>query len=426
MSIGPTPYRFDPGLAQSMLRYPLVVVLAAVLGGACGSALAGQEEPRYDAYATVLLADPSKAAVFQDSGVLWHFQSRFLRNQVRYILSQHVVEAALERLESRYTPADLAGHIGADSLSGRDVIVVRGSHPDPQEAAAVANALARAYSDAFTAQLQQHAVEAHEEIDRVRAISETEAAVRDERSTGDRIATAKRLLALSQRDSELTINEVLHGSPIVGIEEARVPRVPAHPRPVRSLLAGALLGSMGGIAAAWLIAWHRLDVREPQDARDRLAAPMLAHLAGTPPGSSNQDSDALGLLALIVAQRMAMMNARAVAVVSGHPGLSVTEVVQELVAALRRCGVPTVRHGEVDHAAHSLVVKEVQPLSVGAGTALGAVDAVLLIVRRGGRVRDLVQTRQRLDVMGTPLLGYVLLGGKPQERESGLLRTVTR
>lgn len=420
----------DPGLADSVLRYLWIVVLAALLGSAGGWGLAQVQEPSYDAYAYVLLADPSRMGMFQDSGLLWHYQSRYLRNQARQIRSRQVLEGAAERLDGRFSPAELAGLTGSEPASEIDQITVRGTHRDRHEAVAIADAVAASYVDLLAVNSRAYIDAAMAEIARTSAALEIERArlVGPQASVEQRVIN-RQLDELEGRAADLAVDAALLGEPVVDVDWATVPEVPVMPRPRRSIVAGALLGCLIGAGVAWTVAWRRQVVREAGQVTALLGAPALAQLeAGGPDRDAQATRDRYALVGVGVSHGLEALQARSVAVSSCHRGRSVARLVQGLKFTLRHDGAPaiavTVRAGgpvpallEQVHADRhgAYLVLALPPLisSKRAGRAAALADAVVLVVDHGAPLRDLILTRQRLSLIGTPLLGYVLIGGRP-------------
>jgi capsular polysaccharide biosynthesis protein len=279
----------DPGVADSVLRYLWIVVLAVLLGSAGGWGLAQVQEPSYDAYAYVLLADPSRMGMFQDSGLLWHRQSRYLRNQARQIRSRQVLDGAAGRLGGRFSPAELAGLTGSEPASGIDRITVRGTHRDRHEAAAIADAVAASYVDLLAVNSRAYIDAAKAEIARTIAALEIERArlVGPQASVEQRVIN-RQLDELERRTGDLTVAAALVGDPVIEVQWANVPEVPVIPRPRRSIAAGTLLGGLVGAGIAWTVAWRRQVVREPGQVTALLGAPLLAHLEADDPDRGPQ------------------------------------------------------------------------------------------------------------------------------------------
>lgn len=283
--VDPEPAGFGDALG---LRGHLRTVRAArwrILGaGAVASAVmfgvATQQEPVYEADATVLVERPPTDAVALTSTNIQD-RDRLLRTEVEFARSgrvQDAVDAAVGY------DAALSASTGLDA----DVIVLRARHTDAEVAARTAATYARTFIDARRAaavagfsDTSRHVAAELDRIDDELAVLRARA----ERATGDAAdALADEIAALeAERDIYADARRQLQlGSAVSAaagatlITDADVPAQPVSPTPRRDAVVGLLGGAM--LAAAAAIARAQIDDRVRGRAALETAAgrPVLA------------------------------------------------------------------------------------------------------------------------------------------------------
>lgn len=259
-------------------RWKIVAaVLVLAVGAALGLAL--RQEPRYRAQAELLIRQSDSAQIIADSPVInANEAARRLNNEVRLFESGSMRAAVAEVYDGPLDVDDVKASV--DSASA-DVVNVRVTAADPDEAAALVNLYAERFIEVRREQRINEMLAVGEEIrsridDLDRRIAEVRrpltelesqlAADPDNDSLASQIETTEAQLApqlsplQGQRsfyesqieDLELTA-QITSTSGVQVLTEAEVPESPVGPTPVRDALVALVLGIVLGIGLAFLI-----------------------------------------------------------------------------------------------------------------------------------------------------------------------------
>jgi len=251
------------GYLHTLARRKWIVLQAVILVPVAAVFLSLQAEPRYEATASVLLADGSPL-----TGDVSPMAQRDRIAQTEADLAR--VPAVVDRVLRQVRGSDLTTKefLERSSVSTRvnsDVLDFRVADPSPTRAKALASAYGRQFT-VFRRQLQAAALE--------RAQSRLQTRIDELQAAGvGRAATS----SLERRIRDLTVREALAGSEAMLVKPA-TSAAQVQPRPVRALVLGVLLGVVLGVAAAFL--WDALDtrIRHVEEVGERLGLPLLGRL----------------------------------------------------------------------------------------------------------------------------------------------------
>lgn len=132
-------------LLMLYLRKWWMIILCAVLAGAI--AFGGTYclmTPMYKANVSVYVNNNRENP--EDGYVSYNDLSvslRLVNTYINIVTSNRVLEKVSEELDHEYTAAELAGYLSAEQLNNTEIFQVFATHPDPEEAARIANAVAK-------------------------------------------------------------------------------------------------------------------------------------------------------------------------------------------------------------------------------------------------------------------------------------------
>lgn len=302
------------GLLHAIWRYRWAVGIAAALGAAAGFFGSALLPTRYEAVATLQLADPERGGVF---GVMPEAVEGevFVLDEAQRIASAPVLQRAADALDS-ITVDELRDDVEGSPLVEFNSVRITAGASTAERAAEIANAVAIAYQQVTREQRRERATVATNElqgyIDRLRqdlqvadielealraeAIREAEATTTvpsDETATLvaasqiletdveyqtlllDRQAILSQLRTATDTAEQIRIDAEVLGSGVRRFDRAEVPDGPAQPqRELFGAVAG-LLGFLGAAGLAWRLSEDRAAAKRSQDAASSVGAPLL-------------------------------------------------------------------------------------------------------------------------------------------------------
>lgn len=278
-----------PTVLGSVARHRYAVLLATVATAVLGFVGSSLMPPVYTGVANVYLTEQEDA--FNPDRPVQEAASR--------IASRAVLRRAARSLDGvdRRTLED-AIDVTADT--GVGLLAVSAESRDAEQAAAMANAVARSYE-----QLTMEAVQTQlDEVDDLvssqqsalvqqieRARRRVEQDPTDAQAQRELDALQGQLLAIQNRIGEVVADTAVFGTGIDEIERAVVPDEPTRPRPVRNAAIVGLAGLAGAVAMAY---WRELrTARARTDPADVLGAPLLAQIPEFTRSVDGRDSDPL-------------------------------------------------------------------------------------------------------------------------------------
>ncbi|MGY1749217.1 Wzz/FepE/Etk N-terminal domain-containing protein [Modestobacter sp. SYSU DS0511] len=251
-------------VASALWRGRWLIGGAAVVAGVLGAQLSALQDETYTAESRMVL---SATANFNPLGGNQASNAgRYLANQMAILDSEPVLELVAEQLGGDADPAELAEAVNVATLADSDIVVISATAPDPEQAAARADAVAAAYQQYVTQRVQEIADAA------AAAVAADPAAVADVRTQA-----------------------AVYGDGVAVAEPAAVPTAPTAPNPIRD---GALLAVLAALVAAGVAILRR--GRGPVSGvqlADEAEAPLLGEvdLALSRSGRLEPDAEAFGM-----------------------------------------------------------------------------------------------------------------------------------
>jgi Mrp family chromosome partitioning ATPase/capsular polysaccharide biosynthesis protein len=271
-------------LFPALWRHRLLITAVTVLCAAAAYGLSHLQEPQYEATSQMILADPGRQAVFDDDTALLLDPTRYVRNQAELATSRPVLVRASERIDRRLTVEELDDLVSVRASRDLDLITVHALDATPEGAVEIADAVAYAYQDLVSADVQAKADEAIAELDDANAeiqarIDQLENAIAAEPENAalraERDAAVAEAVSLEGRARQIAVDAALFGSGVQLFEAATLPDGPARPLPSRNSLLAGLMAFFGISAYAW---WRSQRSRVADDRHDPapiLRAPLL-------------------------------------------------------------------------------------------------------------------------------------------------------
>ena len=255
-----------------------IVVLLAVLGAAGAGYLSSRKEKLYQASSDVFLS--SQNLGYALSNVAPPYLDPVREGQTQADLAQtravaaHAVSSA--GIRGR-TAAQVLGETTVTNASNADLLTFSVTDPNPDYAARLATAYARAYTNYRRALDTKALISARDEVQR--RLDELKAAGQE----GSALYAS-----LSDKYQQLRTLEVLQGSNVLLVRPARGAGQ-VQPQPRRNGILGGILGLVLGVGIAFLMDALNTKVRSSKEVEDRLDLPLLGRLAEPPRKLRNRD-----------------------------------------------------------------------------------------------------------------------------------------
>jgi succinoglycan biosynthesis transport protein ExoP len=238
-------------ILQALVLVPVLVMFAT-----------SRQEKKYTASAGLLFRDPP-ANVLNSS--LTDPQRQAATNASLVVLPTIAVRAA--RLAGAgYTSDEVASAVRVEPTGDSDVVDIFATSPDPERAAAMANAYGEAYI-AFRSAIDRTQLSG--------AIDEVRRGL-DSMSSEERIGGAGQALRTQLDELELA-NSLATGNASL-VQRADAPTDPSSPRVTRNLVLGIVLGGLLGLALAFGRDRFDQTLRSTEEIEGMHDAPILAHI----------------------------------------------------------------------------------------------------------------------------------------------------
>lgn len=486
-----------PGLVESMWRYRWLVGAITVLGAALAYGVSFLQPERYEAEARLLLSDPAASGLFEETAGAGG--ERFLANQAEMAGSPDVHARAAEMLGADYAQEDVTGLVEVRASEEVDLLTIAAEGNSPEEAAAIANAVAEAHAAVQAEDIQERADNSIAQLSESMAQLQERIEEADQALAGDegdslleaqRDAAAQQLATFETRSEQIAVDAALFGSGVERFVEARPPSGPSQPQPRRNAAVGLVLGMLAGAGLAWFRAERVQSADARQDPAPILQAPLLAQVpdyksvgvTGLDPARSAPDSVAAESYQFLMAslehelaktggQSVVVTSAGAVAgktltsfnlavaaardgrrvvlcdgdertrgltaLTGTAPAPGLTDLRDEgipIAGAVAMIDVPStpglpfiaagtrpadpagffrtagfrIAMDRVKERGDFVIVDSPPLLAVSDTSAIASqVDGIVVVVPQGTPLRTLQEARERLDFIGTPVLGYV-------------------
>ena len=307
---------------RTLRQYRLFIVLVAI--GCAGAAFAFSkvQTPEYEATASVTVQDPSQDLNLLGRGVVTgQTPLQVASAHLPEVTRRSVLSEVRSELDEPKTIPEIRSmiEVQVDPNSYAVVITVRSN--DAREAALIANSVARSDARLSASEARRRYATAAQRLrDRIETLDDSERGV-NEAFYIDRLSSLESLSTVA--------------APLEASEEAQIPTSPATPKTARNTLAAGLFGLLLGIALA--LVRQQLDrrLREPADADEIFARPVLARLRPQAFGhtGSFHDSEVKGVGSLDVIDgesfRILRENVRYLAIDSDLRTIAVTSAIPE-------------------------------------------------------------------------------------------------
>jgi capsular polysaccharide biosynthesis protein len=226
------------------------------------------------------------------------YAERLMNTYVEILHSRPMLQEVIQRLDLRIVPEVISKKIKAEVVANTELISIRVEDGDPRRATAIANTLAslliershRLYTgDGKSAreilQEQLEVVEGNLEQDRMALqglIDGNGDAPEDVEALNHKITLQEETYAMLLRQyEEARLAEAMRANSVTVVEPAIEPKAPSKPRKMLNIILGALVGTFGGIALAFLV--ENLDEGSAERAR---VGELRERLAPQPSGVS--------------------------------------------------------------------------------------------------------------------------------------------
>lgn len=468
------PWDTGPGLLESVWRFRWRVLAAVIAAAALAGGVSMLQPTRYEGVSRLILSAPPTAGVLSDVGPTVSDPARNVRNQAERVTSSVVLELARERIDGRLTLEQLRERVEAEPATELDLITIRAQDRTPQGAAELADAVAESYRTHVRQEIRSSvgaALEDMQERGLTEQASQLEVAAAryqgvdllEPSEVPDspvsprpvRNAATAALLALvaaagvawwrgdaaEEADSRHDPARVL-GAPLLG----EVPDF--HAVGVEGMAPAATAPHSAAAEAYGFVLASLESALDSSGARS-----VLVTSAGPADGKTTTAVN-LAVLARRDGRKVLLVDAdervrglSRAAAVAGEPGL--TDLADVNIPSewcisrwqlSKGMTVPMVPAGtSVEHAGSffrtagfrtaiqrlkergGLLIVDCPPLLAVSDTSAvaGHIDGILLVVDKGTSMQLLEEVRERLDFVGTPLLGYVFNRTDPNRSRYG-------
>ena len=273
-----------PNLIGSVWRYRYMVLVVALLSAVGGYLYASSKPVVYEAATRIELRNPYDLTLFRNErGTPFTEIDRYLSSQAQVVTSGDVLDRASEILKGRVPRAQIRQSVVAQSSTKLFEVNVSARTGDPATAAAIVNAVAKAYEEVADKRVKQDAAES------IAALQKLEAQLSarlDDLPAGDspsaeaaRAAISGQLVNVQAKQGQIQADATKFGAGIERIGEARPPEFPISDSPRRRAVIFGLLGLIAGLVLAF---WRGERVRLVDRAEDAAAA-VNAPLLGEAP-----------------------------------------------------------------------------------------------------------------------------------------------
>lgn len=264
---------------EILRRRRLLILTATVVAAAVAGSVSTLMTPVYEARAEILLRpnDPSEDLFGDTPNRPAVDADRYGATQIEVVESKAVAQAVATEVDGH--PDRILGQVSASQPPDKDVLVVAARDPEPERAADLANAFARAYienrREVAMAALDRAAAELEARLAELASLTVPPEGF----SPGPaQEAAAEQYQALSALRQQLIVERSLKRGEAELIFEADAPNSPSSPRPARNAALGGLAGLLAGLGYAFLREQldDRLHARDEFEGAARL--PVLTEL----------------------------------------------------------------------------------------------------------------------------------------------------
>jgi Mrp family chromosome partitioning ATPase len=336
-----------PGIVASLLRYRVIVVAVTLLGALAGYGLAQRQPVRYEAQAAVIMSDPGGSSILGGASGSISDTNRqvYLAKQADIMTSSSVLGRALKLLKRQQSLSDLRQDVRAVPSKDLASISIRATGGDPRLAAALANAVGKAYEQVTAERATQNAGRAVASLEKLKARLQQEFDSSPKLPDGSQSTRQQQLAGqitnLQQREEDIATQASVYASGVELFEPAAPPTSPTGPKPKLYALLGALLGLLGAGAWAWWKAARNQRAEGRADPARILGAPLLGEvpqleatpLFAPPDALTPAAADAYHCIAASLGHELAAAGGSSVVVTSVTPDDNKTSTTLQIASA---------------------------------------------------------------------------------------------
>jgi Mrp family chromosome partitioning ATPase/capsular polysaccharide biosynthesis protein len=238
-------------------------ILFVIVAATAAAYLLSDRETRMYRTSTQLFVQPSELEQVLAGGSQQFGDDRTTANQATLLATDGIARRAARKLHYEGDPRALLGSIETSPRSGQDFIDITARDADPQRAADLANAFARAYID-------QRGDILRNRVRRARLVAQRELA--------ETPPSSDSRASLLERVRELQAVENLPSSGAEQVSDAEPPGQPYSPRPVRNAVFAGILAAIFAIGAAFGLSRFDRRLRSLEDLETVYRLPLLAAL----------------------------------------------------------------------------------------------------------------------------------------------------
>ena len=307
---------------RTLRKYRLFIITVAILCAGAAFGVSQLQEEKYEATASVSVREPGQA--------LGEIGGAYVGSQLPLqVASEHapqitgnaVVRRVKAQLKVRESFDELRSLVEVEIDPNSYTVDITGHSSDPEEAAAIANAFARADADLTSTEARERYSQAAARLNQQ---------IKGLNAAQDAGTRAFYIQQLSTLQSLSTVAQ-----PVQVSDEAEVPSSPASPKPLRNTVAAGIFGLLLGIALAYGRQMLDRKLRDPDEVEEIFGRPVVVRLRPEAFGHTGSPRDAevkkLGPLDPLDAEafRMLRENVRYLAIDRDLRTIAVTSAVPE-------------------------------------------------------------------------------------------------
>lgn len=286
---------------RSLRRWWWVAIAGPLLFGFLAYAYSTQQQPRYAAEATLLINPSATSGALDYNSVLT--AERLAKTYQKLATSRAVLEPVVASLNLTMDANALAEHVSARADADTQLLSIRVSGTDPQQVAAIANAIAEQFQAYLREQTSQTSAETQETVDQTirdleTQIEDTQAQIEtlQSRSDASTPAVQAELAALTERlnnlqgtygkllalAAELRTNTAMASDRVTVAIPAVAPVAPYAPKKAVNVLLGMIAGGLIAGGGILLLTYLDNTVKPGLDFQRLVNAPLLSTVTRLP------------------------------------------------------------------------------------------------------------------------------------------------
>jgi len=237
-------------------KWTIVTTTVIVVALAVGASVA--QAKVYQGVADVLLQPRSTESLFDPSSGQRNDPARAVQTEIQVLRSRPVRDLVRQQLGS-------APRVSASPVGQTDVIQVKAEDPEPERAAAIANAYARAYIDYRRTQAVEGLLAAGEQIQAKIGEIQEQLDATPPTATGVRDSLFQQQALFRQKLDQLQVDAALKTGGAQLVTPAVAPISPIRPTPERNGIVALAVGLMLGVGLAFLLEYLDDSLKNKDD-----------------------------------------------------------------------------------------------------------------------------------------------------------------